>query len=78
MAKKKRAVVSGRSILALDVLGEVRRAQRVLRRVEKYLVQSERRARRLVQEDVAQRAELARAASKDGDDFSKLDVEGQA
>lgn len=43
---KKRAVISGRSILSLDVLGEVRRAQRYLRRVEKFLVQEERRAKR--------------------------------
>jgi hypothetical protein len=40
---RRRAVVKGRSILALDVLGEVRRAMRVLRRVEKYLVQDARR-----------------------------------
>jgi hypothetical protein len=44
---KKRAVVKGRSILALDVLGEVRRVQRILRRVEKYLHQVEQRAKRL-------------------------------
>lgn len=36
----------GRRILHLDVLGEVRRAQRILRRVEKYLTQKERDAKR--------------------------------
>lgn len=33
-------------ILALDVLGEVRRAQRILKRVRKYLEQQERAERR--------------------------------
>lgn len=33
-------------ITALDVLGEVRRAMRILRRVERYLVQQERAAKR--------------------------------
>jgi hypothetical protein len=32
--------------LQIDVLGEVRRAMRILRRVEKYLVQQEREAKR--------------------------------
>lgn len=35
-----------RRITSLDVLGEVRRAQRILRRVERYLAQQERAERR--------------------------------
>jgi len=35
-----------RRITALDVLGEVRRAMRILRRVERYMVQEERAERR--------------------------------
>jgi len=35
-----------RRIASLDVLGEARRAMRIMRRVERYLVQQERAARR--------------------------------
>jgi hypothetical protein len=35
-----------RRIASLDVLGEVRRSMRILRRVERYLVQQERAAKR--------------------------------
>ena len=38
--------MSRRKIASLDVLGEVRRAMRVLRRVERYLTQQERAADR--------------------------------
>lgn len=43
---KPRAVKQGRRIVSLDVLGEVRRAMRTLRRVEKFLTQQERAERR--------------------------------
>lgn len=46
LSRRSRAVIQGRRILALDVLGEVRRAMKILRRVEKYLVQESRRADR--------------------------------
>lgn len=55
---KSRAVVKGRSILALDVLGEVRRAQRILRRVEKFLSQQERRVRAYQGGNGAERVQL--------------------
>lgn len=45
MSRRSRAVKHGRSILALDVLGEIRRAMRILRRAEKFLAQEERRAK---------------------------------
>lgn len=68
MSRRRGAVVKGRSILALDVLGEVRRAMRVLRRVEKYLVQKERR-------DKLHQAKIAKARKTVGD---ALDLAGQA
>ena len=40
------AIVSRRRIASLDVLGQVRRAMRILRRVELYLVQQERATKR--------------------------------
>jgi hypothetical protein len=38
-------------LMGLDTLGEVRRAQRILRRVEKWLVQNERDAKRKAKKD---------------------------
>lgn len=43
-----------RKIRSLDVLGETRRALRVLRRIEKYLTQQERRARKAGEKRQAQ------------------------
>ena len=40
--------VMGKRITALDVLGEVRRAQRILKRVRRYLEQSEKDAARRI------------------------------
>ncbi len=52
-----------RRVVALDVLNEVRRAMRVLRRVEKYLLQEERHQRRTQQRE-AERAELRELAEE--------------
>ena len=56
-----------RRITSLDVLGEVRRAMRILRRVERYLVQQERAARRAGEKRKAKfdraRARVARGAT---------------
>jgi predicted RNA binding protein with dsRBD fold (UPF0201 family) len=41
--------VVGKRITALDVLGEVRRAQRILKRVRRYLEQSEKDEARRIQ-----------------------------
>jgi hypothetical protein len=68
MSRRRGAVVKGRSILALDVLGEVRRAMRVLRRVEKFLVQQERRGK-------VHQARIANARAAVG---KALDLAGQA
>lgn len=54
-----------RRIAALDVLGEVRRAMRILRRVERYLVQQERAAKRAGEKRKA-RFDRARAALASG------------
>lgn len=51
-----RAVTKGRSILALDTLGEVRRAMRILRRVERFLVQDARRKLRSAELQAARAA----------------------
>lgn len=51
-----------RRINALDVLGETRRAMRILRRVERYLVQQERDAKRQ-SEKRKQREERERATA---------------
>lgn len=56
-----RAVVKGRRILALDVLGEVRRAMKLLRRVERFLVQQQRAAKRATEHE-HERAELRELA----------------
>ena len=50
-----------RRIAHLDVLGEVRRAMRILRRVERYIVQQERAEKRAAEKKV-QRENAARAA----------------
>lgn len=51
-----------RRIMVLDVLGEVRRAMRILRRVERYMVQEERATKRAEKNRVEreQLRELAR------------------
>lgn len=49
----------GKRISGLDVLGEVRRAQRILRRVEKFLMQCERDEKRRV-EKARERMEFER------------------
>lgn len=54
-----------RRIAALDVLGEVRRAMRILRRVERYLTQQERAEKRAGEKRKA-RLERARSALSSG------------
>lgn len=45
-------------IASLDVLGEVRRAQRILRRVVRYLEQQERAGRRTVKKRIERNDDL--------------------
>ena len=58
-------------ITHLDVLGEVRRAQRILRRVEKYLKQVERDDLRRLKRAGAD-ANARAAAAKDDDDLVQI------
>jgi hypothetical protein len=57
--------MSRRRVAALDVLGEVRRAMRILRRVERYLVQQERAEKRAGEKRKA-KFDRARAALSSG------------
>lgn len=54
MSRRRRALV-------VDVLGEIRRAQRALRRCEQFLAQQERHARRLAERERKEANERERA-----------------
>lgn len=72
--------MSRRRIAALDVLGEVRRAMRILRRVERYLAQQERAEKRAGEKRKARfaraRAALSSGKARNVDEALELGEQG--